>query len=293
MASYTGVTSRLGKLSLQEFGSLSGEVTLTASSGVKDFAGVTVYIPGTSYSALTDPNGKYSISNVPPGVHYLFAEKDGFNRGQVGNVVVNSKENTAVSKIALGLATIENGTYLVENSFINSNKTYIGSDVANLLMLPPSTASLMMVKTNFSEGLWRPITTNYDLSMDLDLAVGVLGNNKDYLVSPFAINIIGKYADTNGLESDQITKEYYLDLFASNSTLFTPSFDLAYNSASNRIEASNITVPSQADAMSIEIKHANDYSSSGTLLFKPFNFKLRQLTCRRNEVWYAKGLDHF
>lgn len=61
-------------------GTIVGKVALIDSTYayLKDASGVEVTIEGTPYKAVTDSNGKWSITNVLPGTYYLFFKKDGF-----------------------------------------------------------------------------------------------------------------------------------------------------------------------------------------------------------------------
>lgn len=62
-------------------GKMNGEVQLFGDCNeVVDPSGVTVTLEGTSYSAVTDANGIWSISDLPAGTYDLMYSRDGYTR---------------------------------------------------------------------------------------------------------------------------------------------------------------------------------------------------------------------
>ncbi len=61
--------------SRNQTGELSGVVQL---SKLTNSEGVLVFIPGTEYRALTDSNGAFLITNIPPGEYVMTAQSDGY-----------------------------------------------------------------------------------------------------------------------------------------------------------------------------------------------------------------------
>ncbi|MBF0441614.1 MAG: carboxypeptidase regulatory-like domain-containing protein, partial [Oligoflexales bacterium] len=248
--SVTGIATSVGRIKLQKFGSISGKVTLTADSGISDYAGISVYIPGTSYSALSGTDGSYTISDVPPGTHNLFFEKDGFDRGQVESVSVEGSQNTAIEDVTLGLETSENGSFSITNKFTTGGgQSIIPSIYAELMLIPPSDGVLMMVKDSYSEGLWRPIKTNYTFNFDIENIIDITASVNGYIQSPFSNNLLVKYANANGLESDVITKSFYLDYFSNGTSYFVPQFSVSVSSSPLTLNFSSIVNPSTAEEM--------------------------------------------
>ncbi|WP_287439624.1 carboxypeptidase regulatory-like domain-containing protein [Reinekea sp.] len=66
-------------------------------SGLSDFSGVTVSLVGTSYSAVTDSDGAFSITGFVPGSYELRALKSGF---QSTTLLVNTSQETPTLNIA-------------------------------------------------------------------------------------------------------------------------------------------------------------------------------------------------
>src|SRR4030065_658418 len=80
---------------ITEVGSISGTVTLQNQT---DNTGIMVYIPGTSFLALTDASGSFTISGVPEGTYLILrAEKDGYNYSSFSNITVQSATTTTTA----------------------------------------------------------------------------------------------------------------------------------------------------------------------------------------------------
>lgn len=92
------------QLQLAYTGSISGRVT-APGTGVSNFEGVDVFVPGTSYLAKADSAGNYVLSNMAPGTFSLVASKTGLGRANVPGIRVKSKETTQAADLALSLTT--------------------------------------------------------------------------------------------------------------------------------------------------------------------------------------------
>ena len=123
-------------------GSISGSIsgTITLDSNPTGNLGVLVFIASTSYMAMTDdtgtytisnvPVGTYTISNVPVGDYTIIATKTGFDDNTL-SVSVLAGENSADND--LNLNTTINLTYTI---------TFDANDIcAEGTMLPQSIAS--------------------------------------------------------------------------------------------------------------------------------------------------------
>lgn len=258
--SFAGNSNELGFVTLKPLGEIVGFAKVAQTEGITDHAGISVYIPGTSYAAKTNTNGQYSIANVPPGVHKIFFEKDGFNRGQLSSVVVNSDSVTKVPNVSLNLATIESGTFLINNAYSSDTATFplLNEPKLEAIMIPPKTASLALLKVNGEPGIWQPIKTNltYDINLESLLSPG-----QDYINSFNNITVKVKFADSNGLETDMIEKTYALDLFSDGQSVFKPQFDLASN-IDGSFSLSNFIHPSQADTVQVTFDRLQNYDNS-------------------------------
>lgn len=161
-------------------GSISGKVIL---EGEADYTGIMVYIPGTSYLALTDATGNYSISNVPEGNYdFIRAEKDGFNYALQADITVISDQNTVVSDMMAYLSTGALGSIL-----INGGDDYATNRTVTLSISASDNAALMVLSESdtFIGSEWKKLDTSVEYTFNED------GNNTIYI----------KFADVNGLES--------------------------------------------------------------------------------------------
>jgi len=167
-------------LSMPELKTLEGRVTLADAS---ESAGVEVYVPGTSYSALTDAQGYFRITELPAGIHNLFVEKTGYRRGKFEGIEIQSQSTTTnVAELQLIIDTGVEGVML-----INSGSQLSTNKVVNVSIAVPDDAALMKVseRENFEGAGWKPLRTSFSYSFDSDGAK----------------TLFAKVANANGLES--------------------------------------------------------------------------------------------
>src|SRR5688500_15088572 len=90
----------------QEVGRITGQVTDNAGAPLSE---VQVYIPNTGLGALTRPNGRFVLLNVPAGTHQLRAERIGYavaNQQVTVTVGQAAETNFRMTTTALGLDEI-------------------------------------------------------------------------------------------------------------------------------------------------------------------------------------------
>ncbi len=82
-------------------GTLTGSIRL---DGEIDHEGIEVFIPGSTFRAITDAEGRYRIDALPPGTYEVVASVDGFEEWRE-SITINPGEITALdSTILLALA---------------------------------------------------------------------------------------------------------------------------------------------------------------------------------------------
>lgn len=86
---------------LAETGTIKGKVTTNPNRAITNLQGVSVYIPGTSYIAITDAAGNFQIDRVPVGAFRLFGERTGIGSGVSDAVEVKSREAATVGAFLL------------------------------------------------------------------------------------------------------------------------------------------------------------------------------------------------
>src|SRR5688572_12192908 len=79
----------------REVGQLAGVVT-SAETGAP-LTAVQVSIVGTSIGALTGPDGRFTLSNVPVGTHEVVAQRIGLQEARQADVSVTAGGATSVN----------------------------------------------------------------------------------------------------------------------------------------------------------------------------------------------------
>ena len=95
-------TVSIGTRVIELSGSISGRVTLT---GEDDHSGVSVFIPGTSFTALTNSAGDFFFFKTPPGEYDIYAVKYGFIPTLISDMTVQSARNKSAGTHALSVDT--------------------------------------------------------------------------------------------------------------------------------------------------------------------------------------------
>ncbi|MDB5097413.1 MAG: hypothetical protein JWM80_1834 [Cyanobacteria bacterium RYN_339] len=95
------------ELRLDYTGAIGGKVTAPGAPTLKDFEGVDVFIPGTSYTGKAAKDGSYTLSNVPVGTFQVVATKAGVGRAATPDVTVTAKQTTAAPDLNLALTAPE------------------------------------------------------------------------------------------------------------------------------------------------------------------------------------------
>lgn len=90
----------LGTDTLYPPGRIAGRALLTYDSNM---TGTTVYLPGTSFTAITDDTGGFTISGVPPGTYSVYFMHVGYTLGSDANVVVRSSQTTQLLPVQLAI----------------------------------------------------------------------------------------------------------------------------------------------------------------------------------------------
>ena len=87
-----GAGLNLSEVELKPAGKISGSVKKYDVTGSEesDCSGITVYVPGTSYSAITDKTGNFTISGVPQGLLTIRASYAGYSSAEKENILLSS-----------------------------------------------------------------------------------------------------------------------------------------------------------------------------------------------------------
>ena len=138
----------VGSVKVKPLGTIKGVVT---KDGATDGYDTTVYIPGTSYLAMTDGEGNFSIFNVPQATYTLRCISHGYMAKMVNDVVLYSDSDTEnpVKEVEPQIL-IKNAGTLVGNitktgSTDHSNITVMLSDGENVYTGSTATGGSLMV----------------------------------------------------------------------------------------------------------------------------------------------------
>ena len=96
--SLTEVNINIGTLVLQSVGQVSGQVTLSNESVHN---GTDIYIPGTSYQAVSDVSGNYLITGIPEGTYTLYFGHAGYYDQSATTINVTANQEFVVDQVIL------------------------------------------------------------------------------------------------------------------------------------------------------------------------------------------------
>ena len=186
-----GVKTERGRVDVPKFGSVSGSVKLVNQT---DHSGVDVYIPGTDVIAKTDGNGNFSFTDIPVGLHNFYFEKDGYHRGQLEAIQVESEKSTTLTSVDLVISTGAEGFLLIEGG----KKSFDSRNVRLTVGATPDAVLMKISESQTFEGAgWRPLSTT-----------------TDYVFStPGEKTLFVKFANANALESSPFRAEILVNLF--------------------------------------------------------------------------------
>lgn len=184
-------------LTIAKVGSITGTAYL---EGKTDHSGITVYIPGTSFSAITDSNGDYTISRVPPGTYdFLRAEKFGtvYHYAMSSNVTVASNSEVVVPDMTLMLSVGPFGKVT-----INGGTDFTTSSTVELQIAAKQNAVLMQISNEpfFFDTNWEPVQAYKQYAFTDDFSQG--GKSVTAYIH---------FAEESGLMSAPTSDSIYID----------------------------------------------------------------------------------
>jgi hypothetical protein len=109
----------VGDIVIEVSGEITGRITLDSSTS--DVKGVAIFIHGTGQHALTDEDGEYRISGIPPGEISVSASRDLYCAETVNNIVLAG--GTFVSVPDMDLTTCDTQTASLTGFAFLTNST--------------------------------------------------------------------------------------------------------------------------------------------------------------------------
>ena len=117
-------------------GTLAGKITQYDQNGIPYTTGLnttTVSIDGTSYSTVTDTSGKYTISNVPPGIYDLELKKTGAGLVKIKQIIFPGN-GTLYNNSSVG----DKPTYIITNGYVKDSIVGSITQIAVQVNLAPA-----------------------------------------------------------------------------------------------------------------------------------------------------------
>ncbi len=145
-----GVGVDIATVELKPTGIIKGVAQKYGEDGTveDDHAGITIFIPGTSYSAYTKSDGSFTMSGVPQGLHTIRAMYAGYSFVEIENVLLNAigdeiPETTVSSDMKLYYARgiVKGSVYLTDSADGNSGVNVVLTDLQNLHSYTASTTN--------------------------------------------------------------------------------------------------------------------------------------------------------
>ncbi|MBM2841059.1 MAG: Outer rane receptor protein, partial [Bacteroidetes bacterium] len=161
-------------------GKITGHVTDVRTN--EALLGVTVVVKGSTFGGSTDPDGRYVILNVPPGLHTITASYIGYKKAQVKDVRVSVDFTTTLD------FALEGGNVELEPIIVQGERTpLVRKDLTNPVASISSETISELPVTDISEiiGLQAGITVDDGGGLHIR---GGLGNEIAYTLNGININ---------------------------------------------------------------------------------------------------------
>ena len=138
-----GAGLNLSEVELKPAGKISGTVKKYAVTGSEesDCSGITVYVPGTSYSAITDKTGNFTISGVPQGLLTIRASYAGYSSAEKENILLSGNSEDVPETVIDEPFELYFGKGIVKGSVVLSDVTDTSGFSGIDLVLVDSTGS--------------------------------------------------------------------------------------------------------------------------------------------------------
>ena len=135
-----GFGLNLSTVELKPTGTISGYAKKIGDNGEEesDHAGITVFIPGTSFAAYTASNGSFTMSGVPQGLHTVRAMYAGYTYAERENILLSTDSDETpkanieeVLSICYANGTVKGSVLLSDDSEDYSGVTVVLTDATN------------------------------------------------------------------------------------------------------------------------------------------------------------------
>lgn len=224
---------------------IEGRVTIANQT---DSAGISVYIPGTRFTALTDSSGAYLLSNVLEGTYELRFEKLGYASSKMAAVTATTGQTTTPANVVLALSTGPSGRIIMADGAERVASRTVAASVA-----ASADAVLMQLSedVNFIGATWQPTSPTASWTFASD------GIKRLYV----------KFAAPGGFASSPASDGITVD------TVPPANATLRINDGSSAINTENVTLTLAATDVTtavdqMRISNNPDFSNS---VYEPFS----------------------
>ena len=122
-----GIRKNIKDLDLPRGGRLKGRLAL---SGLKDFTGVDVFIPGTHFIGKTDRLGDFLLENLPVGEHEIAFQYDSYQTLIIENIGIDSDRTTTLHGIKLSPSLGPKGSVSINDGADSSDQGLVVVKIA-------------------------------------------------------------------------------------------------------------------------------------------------------------------
>lgn len=192
----------LGNLVLKKTGSI-GAIVRLASNNISNLSGTDLYIPGTSFNAKTDKDGRVILDGLPVGEYLVRVERPGVKPAEFANVTVQEDQITwlPVADTVLSISPGPEGYFSIESlgTFLYNNVQYelVGSTDLTVELFYDNEAALYRLSDS---GEFTGASNK-----------NVQATDESSLTGEGPHEIYVQYSDLNGQESSVSSERVFVD----------------------------------------------------------------------------------
>ncbi len=196
-----GQATDLGTQEFKETGGIKGVVDFFENPNNLDLTGSDIFIPGTSFIAKSDNQGRFTLMGLPEGKYSIRLQHTGFAVLDMKDVEVTEGHVTDLGSVTLSLSDGPEGSVQIApevTATINgASKKIAKSCTVTFNLNYDSDAALMKIsdEPSFLNKSWTPVSKTKTWTYNSD--------------GPKAIYVM--YSDLNGLESSPFYDEVLVD----------------------------------------------------------------------------------
>ena len=157
-----GSGTDLATVELDSTGTIKGVAKRydVAGNVESDHSGISVFIPGTSYSAFTDSDGSFAISGVPQGLHTIRATYSGYTFAEKENILLkataeNEDENKTIKSVINEEFALYFGKGIAGGTVILSDSDGVNGNEGVSIVMYDTTGKYSYTGSTSTNGRWQ------------------------------------------------------------------------------------------------------------------------------------------